>query len=167
MQTAFVGSLPAAGEGVNARLEISAPDPATVFVEQLVGRGIVGGFQAVALLGQGQIQRQELLAAAALLRAVLFPFMGQEMVQRGEQEGAEPAAVGVGAGDGVALQEPGEEFLGQVLGVRRRMATPAHVSVKGIPVGLAKPGQGILCASGIRVAGDQDYGPMRGQKPRT
>ena len=108
-----------------------------VLVEQLVGRGIIRGLQIVALLGPRQVQREDLTASAPFLRAELFPFVGQEVVHRGQQEGAEPAFLAVGVAHPTMLQKACEELLSQILRIGGGEVPPAHVGVKGIPVGLA------------------------------
>jgi hypothetical protein len=46
-----------------------------------------------------------------------MPFIGQKMIQRHEEEGSEPASVTVCLRQPSAIQQPPEEFLGQVLSV--------------------------------------------------
>jgi hypothetical protein len=44
--------------------------------------------------------------------------------------------------DDLLLQQPGEEFLGQVSGLVDRMARPPDVGIQRVPVDLAERGQG-------------------------
>ena len=86
------------------------------------------------------------------------------MVHGDEDEGAEPATLGVGAGEGVAFQQAGEKGLGQILGVMDGITAPPHIGVKRIPVGLAEAGQGVPGPGGVAPGGEHDDGPMGGGK---
>src|SRR6266498_5624350 len=68
-------------------------------------------------------------------------FIGQKMLEAGEQETAKPASVRIRQAKAFLFQEHREELLGQVLPVRRTMSLTPRVSVKRVPVSSAKPFQ--------------------------
>src|SRR5947209_5838058 len=89
----------------------------------------VGGLLLIAVLGGGSVQRQGGGFAASLLRGRLVPFIGQKVLERGEQEGAEAALVWMHTSEVVTGQQPGEKTLREVLRIVRAVAAPAHVDV--------------------------------------
>ena len=101
------------------------------------------------------------MIAFAFLTAGAVPFVDEKMFEGGEEEGAESAAVAVQAGEVIFLEEAGEEFLGEVLGIGAGMALAADVGVEGIPVGVAEFLQGAGRLRRTRLARCQDDGPMR------
>ena len=106
------------------------------------------------------------LAAAAFLGAGAVPFVRQEPLQRHNEEGAEAALLPRGRFQVILLQQPGEELLGQVLGVGRAVPLPAHVGIQGIPVGAAKRFERRGGLRRILPARRQDHRPVRGNKDR-
>ena len=83
------------------------------------------------VLGQPRIQREQRLAAAALLGTHAVPLVRQKAFQRHDQEGAKPALLAGGPLSDSPSQQPGKELLGQVLGVGREGRLPARVGVRG------------------------------------
>ena len=86
------------------------------------------------------------------------------MVHGGEQERSKAALLAIGVRHPIVLEEAREELLRQVLGVLRREAPAAHVSVKGIPVSLAELLQRAPGAGGVAAARSQHDRPVRGDK---
>src|ERR1035438_4405403 len=76
------------------------------------------------------IQRQYLATAAPLLGYSLFPFTGQEVLHGREDKGTELAQLRGGAGQRAAFEQLLKKRLGQILGIRRRIATAAHIDRK-------------------------------------
>ena len=107
-------------------------------LKDLIGRGRVGRFLPVARLGGVELQGHEPGGPAALLGVGSIPLVGEKIPEGGEQKGAKPAALAVGAGQPVPLQQTGEEFLGEILGIRRVVTAPANIGIKWIPIGGAK-----------------------------
>jgi len=134
-------------------------------LENCLGGGMVGGFVAVAELGGITVEGDD-FAGVALLGVGKGAGVGEVVLHRGEEEGAEAAPGRGEAGEGVELEEPGEEALRQVLGIVRGMALAADESVERIPISLAQTGEGFLDADGIRAACGEDDGPMGGGKAR-
>jgi hypothetical protein len=110
--------------------------------------------------GGSEVDGNGNLCAAAFLCARLVPFVRQKVFQGGEEEGTKSPAGFVGAGQEIFFQQPRKKLLGKVLGVMRRMADPAHIGVKGVPVCLTKPGEGVAGRCGVRAAGGQNDGPV-------
>ena len=75
------------------------------------------------------------------LRAGLVPFLGKKMMQAREQERAKTAFVRTDGGHRIVLQQEGEESLGQILGILRRIAASPHVGIEWMPVDLAEFGR--------------------------
>ena len=120
------------------------------------------GLQTVAILGALEVERQRGLTGAALLRGGAIVLVGEIELERGEQEGAEAPALPIGRRQRVALEQRGEEALGQVL---RRIgvgAASTHVGVDRIPVALTEVGQRLMEARVAIVAGRDHQAPLRG-----
>src|SRR5580704_8227939 len=75
--------------------------------------------------------------------------MGQEMVQRAEQEAAEPATLRVDPAQGAFLQQVDEEILRQVLRVLAAVAAAADEGVNRIAI---KTIELLQSSAGFRVA---------------
>jgi hypothetical protein len=89
-----------------------------------------------------QVQRQVRAGSAALLRARAIPLVGQEVLEGGAQEDAELAAPGIDVLEEVALDEGGEEALGEVLGRVEVVAALAQQHLHRPPVAGHEVGQG-------------------------
>src|SRR5207249_11246788 len=109
------------------------PGPVVEFVRTQVVRGI----NLIARVGALPIERERRHAAAALLALCAVPLVGEEMLQRGQQEGAELALLTAEPFEVIPFEESGEEALRQVLGVLAPVAVPANVGVKRIPISAA------------------------------
>jgi hypothetical protein len=96
-----------------------------------------------------EFERDRFQAATALLGFHAVPFVRQEMVEAGEQEGTEPPLRTVGFGELAPLEQAGEKRLGQVLGIRRRMTATPDKGVERIPVGAAQVRQGLPRVGGV------------------
>ena len=92
--------------------------------------------------------------------------VGQEVLAGGQQEGAEAALGGVHCPEVVLLEEPGEEFLGQVGGSVRVVAPTTNEGVERIPVRGAERGAGIVGLRRAPVSGGQDEAPARRRERR-
>ena len=103
-------------------------------------------------------------AAAAFLGLRAVPFVGEEVLQRGEEEGAELAALGGEAFEVVLLQKAGEERLHEILRVLLRLPLPAHEGVERIPIRLAQLGQRPFGVRRRFAPGRQHHGPARGDE---
>lgn len=87
---------------------------------------MIGWFERVALLGAQLLEGDDPPPRPALDRA-LTPVVIHEMpFQRGAQERAEPAPLCLGGPDGPVTEEPHEEALRRILGIRPRMAAPTE-----------------------------------------
>ena len=119
----------------------------------------VGGFVAVPFLGGVVVEGDDLLAAAPLEGGVPLVFVDEVVVQRGEQERSEPAALAGDAREVVAFEQSGEESLGQVLGGVGIVPSAADVGVEGKPVGLAKLFESQVAFAGRAIPGREDERP--------
>lgn len=88
------------------------------------------------------------LAVAAFEGLAGSPVLGEEVLEAGDEEGAEFAARSVEVGQAAAVEQIGEELLGEVFGVFRLMALASDVGVDGRPVGGAKAFEGGLSGGG-------------------
>ena len=72
-------------------------------------------------------------------------YVGQEMLYGAKKEGAKTAELRIDGIQPVLRQQPGEEFLGQILGIISPITFPANVSIKRVPVSAAQSLQSRLC----------------------
>jgi len=108
--------------------------------------------------GVSGIERKVKRAAAALLPLRTVPFIGKKVAHRSEQNDrnlllCDPPR------QGRWRRASGEEFLGQVLGIVRRVAAPAHEAINRIPIPLAEILKGFL-GQCISLAGSQHNAPV-------
>ena len=114
------------GEGLVQQRHRPAP------VEQrLRGLALVGFLQEASLRAIG-VDRQ--VGTAPLLPRLPPVHADAVALQHGEQEGAQLALRRVGGRQRIALEQPGEESLREVLGVRRRDAIAAKEGIDRVPV---------------------------------
>ena len=157
-----------------ARVVVLAAEPLDDPAQQGQGPGpvedplrgqLVGGLAGVPALGVEGVDGERGPASAPLRRVLAVAVVGQLAGADGAEERAEAAPRRVGHGDQVALEDVGEEVLGQVLRLLRRVSAVPDVGVDGIPVRLAEARQrlpGLRCVA----AGGRDHAtPMRRGKP--
>src|SRR5262249_58598372 len=92
----------------------------------------------VAVLCGSGIERHHGLASAAFLRSRTIPFVGQKMIESGQQERAEFPLLPIYRVEVVLLQHPLEKRLGQILGVLGAVSASSDKGVKRIPISPAK-----------------------------
>ena len=104
-----------------------------LLVEGLIGsKGLrVGG---VTGFGQGGVKLRAGLTTTTPLCGMAAPFLVHEMFQRHDEIGPQLALFPVGGIEPALLKESAEKFLGEILGIRRRLPTAADVGVERIPV---------------------------------
>src|SRR5689334_14379546 len=97
------------------------------------------GFRKVTALRGIEIEREMRLISATFDGLLLLPFVLHQVLQAGEQPRTEPARPRFRAlEDPLGYHPAGEEFLGQILGLSRRVATPPKVGVERVPIGHAE-----------------------------
>lgn len=135
-----------------------------VAVEQAVGRDLMGGLGPVAFLEGEGVEGGGGDSAAALQGGAAFVLADEEVVQGGEEEGAEASAFPGEACEVVALEEPGEEGLGEILGGMRIMAAAPDEGVERVPVGAADLFECVASTGAVRIARacGEDEGPACG-----
>jgi len=115
--------------------------------------------------GKIVVERQNWTPAAALQRSRAIMFMGEEMLQRSEEKGAQPALLPIRAAQGFVFHEMDEERLRQVLRIVRRIAAIAQKSIEWRPISLAEIRQRALGRfRGFRIRGELNHAPMRRSK---
>ena len=112
-------------------MTVSSPTP----VAEPFGGQFRGQHLEVALFGAGFVQGEKRLPAASFRSASVVPLIGEEMIDRSQQEGPEFAFFLADAVQGVGPQQAEEKALGQVLGVVRAIALASDTTVKRQPVG--------------------------------
>lgn len=90
------------------------------------------------------------------------PFVGEEVFQAGEQEGAKPARCRLDVGERIALEKLAEEFLGQVFRFVRGRALAADERIQGIPVGRTQSLEGVVGRGAIVAPRRHDVRPVGG-----
>ena len=82
-----------------------------------------------------------------------------EVSERGEQEGAKPAAVWVDGGERLVLEQAGKKALGEVFSVGGRMPVASQEGVNGEPIVGAEFLKGFLRFRRTQVPRTQDNTP--------
>src|SRR5882757_3704173 len=133
----------------------------TLFVNAIRTQ-ILGRLMKIAHFWIKPVPTDRPLSPAAFLRAKLIPFIGEEMLERSEQEGTEPSTFRVGPFEVIAFEKAGEKLLGQILGVLRPPAQPPHMDIERIPIGAAQGREGCRSLWRVALAGLKHYTPVRG-----
>ena len=144
----------------------------TDFLEQLVVAEASGGCWPIGFGSEGAGRFQGEGQFAARTREAVVGERGaaareggdgvHKMIERGEEEGAEAAALWVGEFDGVSGEQFGEETLGQVAGVVGVVTSTADMSVDGKPAGYAELREGVAGIECGCTAGGENDAPMGG-----
>ncbi len=129
-------------------------------VVDAVGSEVVGGFDLVTGIGALPIEGESGQWAAAFLAAGFVPFIGEKVLERGEEEGAETAFFGAEAVEVITFEETGEETLSEILGILAGVAAAADVGVERIPIDAAEFGEGFFGLGRGTVAGGDDGRPV-------
>src|SRR6185503_12560114 len=96
-------------------------------LEGALGRLLIARFEVIAGFGILRVQRDERPAAAALLRGCLVPFVGQKMLEGGQEEVAEAPAALNDVAEKILLDEPRKKLLREILGLLHVVAAPPRV----------------------------------------
>jgi hypothetical protein len=114
------------------------------------------------------LDRNDLTTATSLERSGAVVFIVQKVLERSQQERAQPAFLLVSAGQAVLLEQMSEETLNKVLGIGGRESAVPKKTVKRWPIGFAKTGERPLSrVSCFLLARAQHDGPMRRLKRST
>ena len=135
-------------------------------VELPLRRALIRRFECQAVLSFQRVQGNQLTPTAALERLGVPMRVMQEVIQRGQQEGAKAAPVAVCLRHGLVGQQFGEESLCQVARRFRVMAAPPDVRVEGKPISLAECAQRRLRTGRPGICRRQDDTPMGGCENR-
>jgi hypothetical protein len=95
---------------------------------------VVDGFTLIEGLGMYEIERFEQFASASFLGLLLFHFVADVVLQRGEEEGSEPTTVRISLLDGILFEKVSEVALNVVGSVVWLLPAPAKEAVEGFPV---------------------------------
>ena len=106
--------------------------------EQSLGIESVPWLERVASLGGRDVERQRRRAAASLGRVCPLVLVHHEVLQRGEQERSESAALRLRPSQHLAVKQTHEESLHQVFSVLDVISRPSDVRVEGVPVRLTQ-----------------------------
>ncbi len=113
------------------------------------------------------VHRHDLVSPTPLEGVGAVVGIGQIVLERAEQEGAQLALLAISAVKRVLREQVREEPLHQVLRVGGRVTTAAHERVEGWPVRLTKVAQGPLGGHGrLTFHGLHHHAPVRGMKRR-
>src|SRR5207247_2250168 len=88
-------------------------------------------------------------------------FVGDEVLERREQEGSKSADARIGPPNRVRFKQPGQESLHQVLGVLGAEAVAPSVRIERAPIVLAQVGERFVGSGGRLATGGQDDAPAR------
>src|SRR2546430_8881164 len=108
------------------------------------------------------LQRQKIVRAATLKRSFAVGCVGEEILQRGQQERPELALPLIGARVDLVLDQVSEKALRKVLRIFHGVPATAHESVKRRPIGLAKLSERRLGKLRVSLAssGCDNHAPM-------
>src|SRR6185437_13161628 len=112
--------------------------------------------------GFGVVEGDGGVVTAALGGVGFVVFVGGEVFEAGEEEGAEFSLCLVDGGEGVFFEEAGEEALDEVFGFGGVVAVAAEPGVEGEPVGLCEVVEGAAGGFGGGAFGGEDEGPAGG-----
>jgi hypothetical protein len=126
---------------------------------------LMARFQRELAFARQQVERFGQLPAAAFLGPGAAVLVGEEMIERGEQERAEFPPSLVGDAQGALFQQLRKELLGQVLSFMFGMPAAAHMGVERVPIRFAEFGQSLPGIGRLVSAGRQNQAPMRRGKP--
>ena len=133
-------------------------------LEVALGSHLVARFELITRLGTLLVERDDRLSSATFAGVRSVPVVGQEILQRRQQEGAKSPQLRIDAFQPTFLQKLGEKRLREVLGVVRRISPAPNEGVKRIPVRLTKLRQRGLGLRGFVSTGVQNDRPERGRK---
>jgi hypothetical protein len=108
------------------------------------------------------------VSSGAVVSAKVCSLARHEILQRRQQERAQPAFLAIGSGERIVRDEMLEESLDHVLRIRRRIAASPNECIRRRPVGLGeleKRSSGRTSGGGV--ARLQNNRPMRRVKQRT
>ena len=105
---------------------------------EFVRTQVVRRINLIARVGALPVERERRHAGAALLASGAVTLIGEKVLQRGEQEGAELPLLAAQPFEVVPGEEPGEKALRQIFGILARVAVPTNVGVKRIPISAAQ-----------------------------
>ena len=91
-----------------------------------------------------------------------MPFVGEKIFEGGKEKSAEAASFGVEAAQVIALEEAGEETLGEVFGILAGITAAANISIERIPIVAAEFSEGLFRLRRRTLAGGDDRRPVRG-----
>ena len=130
------------------------------FVDPL-GRHRAGVLARITRFDVSYVYRNEVMPSASLLGSGLIPLVGQEVLERDQQESAKPTSLGIRRGQRFLFQQPRKKLLRQILRLFGAGAAAAGVSVQWIPIGVAQRGERFAGGRRSFVARGQNDAPMR------
>ena len=107
-------------------------------LENRLRRELVGRLKAITRSRILGIKKDHLATAPALVRVGACLLVGQEILQRAEEESTELSALRIGLGHCMFLLQVEAKRLHQIFRVLISITAPTHVRVKRIPVRLKK-----------------------------
>src|SRR5437667_3719174 len=137
---------------------------ATALVNAL-GSERVGWLHAAPFLSTQFFQRNELLAFATFDRHRAAVFVGQKVLQRGEQVRTQSSLLFAHSAQISALQQESKKTLGEILGVFQADTLSSHKAVNGSPINPAEFFKRLLCGWRFALCLQHDA-PMRSSKRR-
>ena len=113
-----------------------------------------------------RVDRDQRLPAPALLAVSVVALVGEEVLDRAEQEGAEASPLTTGLRDPLTGEQRREEALSQIAGGVRIVPPAADVGEDGGPVGLAERRQRVPALRLVRRTCLEDDAPVGRLEPR-
>src|SRR5207244_1504056 len=120
------------------------------------GRKGRGRFVLISAFGIDLIHRHESNSTAALHRSGAVPLVGQEMLDGDEQKRTEPTLARIDLREVIFVEQPEEEFLGQIFGFSRVITAPPDISINWVPINAAEGFKGLARSEVASVARCQD-----------
>jgi len=133
-------------------------------LKKLVRSQILGRFGQITVLGLPFVPGNNRARPAPFGRARLVPFVDQKVIERPDQKCAKFAPALVRQPEVLVFQKAGEEFLGQILRVRRGVTLSPNENIKRVPIRLAKSLQRRRGIERIDLPSLENDAPVRGDK---
>src|SRR4030095_9368979 len=102
--------------------------------EETLRRHVVTRFELILFFRRLPFERNGNLMAAALLRPRAIALVREEVTNRDRQERPKAAPLGIGRAEVILLEDPCEEFLGQIAGFIGVISLPPDEAVDRRPV---------------------------------
>ncbi len=122
----------------NTAPDVSQQGECPAAFEDFLGRESIHRLKPIPLLRIESVQSKLRLATPALGRVLTVVYIGQVVIQRGQEERTELATLRSSVAERLSSQKLAEKPLDHILGIMRTKAAPSHVGIERIPISAAQ-----------------------------